>query len=246
VRRRVFDVDADALTKWLLVCGAVSGFGFIAVVQVEGAVRPYYDPLSQPVSMLSLGVGGWIQIANFVVTGLLMLACAVGLWRALSTGRAAIWGPILIGMNGLGLIGAGAFNVDPGHGYPPKGALGVATAVTWHGQLHSLTSLIAFVSMALACFVFARRFAAQPGGRLWAAYSLLTGLAVLIFLVAASVVLSGNGEFGGLLQRTSIYAGRVWIGLLAISIALKPGHEPNSCCLPSYSPRRSIERTVDT
>ena len=58
--------------------------------------------------------------------------------------------------------------------------------------------------MGLAGFGFARRFAAQPGGRLWAAYSLLTGLAVLIFLVAASVVLSGNGEFGGLFQCLAV------------------------------------------
>ena len=223
---------ADALTKMLLACGAVSGFGFIAVVEVEGVIRPYYDPLSRPVSMLSLGAGGWIQVANFVIAGLLMLACAVGLRRALPKGRATIWGPILIGINGLGLIGAGAFNVDPSHGYPTGTPLGLATAVTWHGHLHSLASLIAFVSMALACFVFGRRFAAYSAGSLWAAYSILTGVAILGFLVAATVAWSGSGGFGGLLQRTSIYAGRVWIGLLTIWIARRVG-TPHNVKTPS-------------
>ncbi len=219
------DGRTDALTRGLLACGAVGGFGFLAVVLVAGAVRPHYSPLHQPVSMLSLSGGGWVQTANFVVTGILMLACALGLRRALSSGRASTWGPILIGIYGLCLIGAGVFSTAPSYGYPPGAALGRAVSRSLHGRLHDLTSLIVFVSLTAACFVFARRFAAQPGGRGWVAYSFVSGLAVPTFFVAAAVAWSRNTavNFGGVFQRLSIAAGWVWVALLAIRIIFELG-----------------------
>jgi hypothetical protein len=52
-----------------------------------------FDLSRHPISLLSLGSLGWIQIANFVVTGGLYVACAVGMWRALRPGRNGTWGP---------------------------------------------------------------------------------------------------------------------------------------------------------
>ena len=205
----------DALTRWLLACGALGGFGFIAVFLIAGAIRPHYDPLYNPVSALSLMGGGWVQIANFVVTGLLMLACGLGLRRGLASGRGATWGPILIGIFGLGLVGAGVFVTDPGFGYPPGAPSGVPPVPSLHGTVHTLVSLVVFVALSIACFVFARRFSAQPRSRIWAVYSFLTGLAVPAFIVASSVAWFSGGP-GGLFQRLSICAGWVWVGLLAI------------------------------
>ncbi len=206
---------ADALTRWLLACGALGGFGFIAVFLIAGAIRPHYDALYHPVSALSLSGGGWIQIANFVITGLLMLACALGLRRALSSGPGATWGPIMIGMYGLGLVGAGVFVTDSGFGYPPGAPSGVPTTASLHGALHTLVSLVVFVAVSIACFVFARRFSAQPHSRMWVVYSRLTGFTVPVLIVASSVAWFSGGP-GGLFQRLSISAGWVWVGLLAI------------------------------
>ena len=125
----------DKLTTSLLACGVLGGFGFIAVFLIAGAIRPHYSPLYHHVSSLSLGDDGSIQIANFVVTGILIIACALGLRRALSSGRGSTWGPILVGMFGLGLVGAGAFVTDPGFGYPPGASCGVPATVTVHGNL---------------------------------------------------------------------------------------------------------------
>ena len=36
-----------------------------------------------PKILLALGDHGWIQIANFVITGLLLIACAAGLRQVL-------------------------------------------------------------------------------------------------------------------------------------------------------------------
>ena len=75
---------------------------------VQGALRPGYDPLRHPVSALALGGGpAWVQTLTFIVTGLLVLAYAIGLRRA-GCGAAT---PILIGLVGIGLFGAGALRL---------------------------------------------------------------------------------------------------------------------------------------
>ena len=69
-----------AITKALLVCGVVAGPLFTVAWIVEGATRVNCDPLRYPISSLSLGNAGWMQIATFIITGLLSLSrldCAV-------------------------------------------------------------------------------------------------------------------------------------------------------------------------
>ena len=117
------------------------------------------------------------------------------------------------------LIAAGVFTADPVFGYPPGVQLGPAAVPSLHGWLHNLVSLIVFVSVSAACFVFARRFASPPASRIWVAYSVLTGVAVPGFLVAAAGAWSNDAavNFSGVFQRLSIGAGWVWV-LLAIRI----------------------------
>ena len=106
-------------TRLLLACGAVGPPLFIVAFLVEGATRAGYSPLRHPVSSLSIGDYGWTQRLNFVVTGLLIIAFALGLRPALRRYGAGIWAPLLVGLVGLGLIGAGVFVADPLSGYPP-------------------------------------------------------------------------------------------------------------------------------
>ena len=63
---------------------------------------------------------GWVQIANFVGSGLLMLGFAVGLRRVLRSSRGGTWEPLLIGLYGCGLIVAGLFVPVPGMGLPTR------------------------------------------------------------------------------------------------------------------------------
>src|SRR4029453_13915282 len=111
-------------TRVLLACGIVAGPLFLVVGLLQAVTREGFDPTRHPLSLLSLGELGWIQIANFVVTGVLYLACAVGMWRVLHPGRSGTWGPLLVGGFGLGLILAGIFTTDPGAGFPPGAPAG--------------------------------------------------------------------------------------------------------------------------
>lgn len=56
----------------VLWAGVVAPLLFTGVHVVEGATRPRYDPCRHQVSLLSLGPGGWVQVATFLVTGILL------------------------------------------------------------------------------------------------------------------------------------------------------------------------------
>ena len=91
-------MKTNVKTRTLLACGVIGGPLFVATFLVEGATRANYDPLRHPVSSLALGDSGWVQGANFIVTGLLTLAFAAGLWRALQPGKGSTLGPLLVGV----------------------------------------------------------------------------------------------------------------------------------------------------
>jgi Protein of unknown function (DUF998) len=78
----------------LLVCGVIAGPLCLAVVLVHAFTRDGFDLSRHPISLLSLGELGWIQIANFVLTGLLFVACGFGMRRALPAGRGGTWGSV--------------------------------------------------------------------------------------------------------------------------------------------------------
>lgn len=203
------------MTRRLLAAGVVGPPLFVVVLLIEGATRPGYSAWRNVGSLLSLSNQGWEQIANFLLCGLLCLGFAVGLRRALGSGKGAVAGPVALAIFGTALIVAGIFTTDPGTGYPP----GVSAPVggpTPHGMVHALAGLFAFVSLAIACFALARRFAGDTRWRGWAAYSILTGLVVVLSLVVSNV--PSLLAIGGLLQRVGIIAGWTWIALLAAQL----------------------------
>ncbi len=60
------------LLLWLS-CGTLASVLFATTYLIEGATRPYYSALQQPISALSLGPGGWVQQVNFVAFGVVGL-----------------------------------------------------------------------------------------------------------------------------------------------------------------------------
>src|SRR5689334_23108145 len=131
------------LTMLLLAGGVVGPILFIVVFLIEGATRPGYSPWRNYVSQLSTGEGGWVQIANFIMCGLLTLGFALALWSSStrSAGRFA-WGPALLTIFSLDLILAGIFVTDPALGYPPGSPLG-PQGQTAHGAIHGVAGLLA-------------------------------------------------------------------------------------------------------
>ncbi|AJF63309.1 DUF998 domain-containing protein [Streptomyces vietnamensis] len=195
----------------LLACGMAAGPVFTLAYLLEGATRVDYKPFRHPVSSLSLGRGGWTQTVNFLVAGLLSLAFVVGLWHA----GPSRWGALLIATWAVGLLGAGAFRTDPVSGYPP-GTPDQLQRHTRTGALHDLFSLIGFLALAVACFVFAL---SGPAG--WAVYSIASGVLFATTMALSSVAFSQHQrwvDLGGLIQRVSISIAWTWQTLLAVHV----------------------------
>lgn len=75
---------ADRITKSLLGYGVIAGPFYIVVALAQAVARQGFDLGLHQWSLLANGGPGWIQIANFVVTGLMVIAFAVGLRRSLT------------------------------------------------------------------------------------------------------------------------------------------------------------------
>src|SRR5207248_11124227 len=91
--RRNTAAPVDGMTRWLLGGGLIGAVLFVVVFLVEGATRPGYSAWRNFVSQLSLSDQGWEQVANFIVFGVLCVGFAVGVRRALASGKGAVGGP---------------------------------------------------------------------------------------------------------------------------------------------------------
>lgn len=209
--------QSGTTTRRLLAAGLVGPPLFVAVFLVEGATRPGYSAWRNFVSQLATGDGGWVQVVNFLVYGVLMLGFAVGLRRALGSGRASIAAPALLGAYGLALIVAGVFVTDPALGYPP----GAQLVHTTHGLIHGLAGLVTFALLAAASFTMALRFAGERQ-RGWAVYSLLVGLLIVACFIGSNVLstMDATGSWPnaptGVVQRIAIIGGWSWVTAVAL------------------------------
>jgi Protein of unknown function (DUF998) len=197
-------------TRRLLAGGALAAPLFVVSALAQAATRPGYDLTRHPVSVLSNGDLGWIQIGTFLVTGFLTLGYAVAARRVLPAGRAGTWGPVLLAVQGAGLVVAGAFRLDPLDGFPPGTPAGQPASVSWHAMVHNVAGSLAFLSMIGLCFVLARRFAAT-GYRRWAAAGRVCGVVFAAGLVWA---LTG-GRDGALTLFVGVVAAWLWIAASA-------------------------------
>lgn len=197
---------AQRVTRSLLGYGALAGPVYVAVSLTEAFTRPGFDLSHHAWSLLALGPLGWIHITNFILAGLMVIAFAAGVRRAVPSR----WAPRLIAVYGASLIGAGVFRADPVVGFPE----GTTTAhVSWHGLLHLMSGMVGFTCLAIACFVLARRFA---GSRGWAAFSRATGV---LFLAGFVAIATGGGAAWATIAFTSaVLLVWAWLALVAVKL----------------------------
>ncbi|GLW29204.1 DUF998 domain-containing protein [Actinoplanes regularis] len=146
---------------------AVAGPLWAAVSLAQVATRDGFDLMRHPLSLLSTGSLGWVQIANFVVAGLLMVVGAGSL-----DGR---WAPRLTRIAGFGMIAAGLLVMDPGGGFP-AGHPEVPTTMSRHAIGHMAAGTVTFIALIAACYVLAKRATTRG----WTAAAAISGTALLV------------------------------------------------------------------
>jgi hypothetical protein len=202
--------DDTHLIKLLLTGGVISAPLLYMITIVQVFTRTGFDIRIHAISSLTLGDLGWIQGANFIITGLLAVLAAIGFRIFLRGGRGGAFGALLIGIYGIGMIVAGLFRPDPGLGFPAGTPANMPTSMSGHAALHSMAFFIAFICLIFATIIFARRFAAQEE-RGWRTYCIATGI------ISPLLIILGMGiqSWVGLIMGCAGIVAFGWVSALA-------------------------------
>lgn len=206
---------ADPSTRALVTAGVVAGPLFVVVGLAQVLTREGFDLTRHPLSLLALGDLGWIQIANFIVAGVLMLAFALGARRSLGDGPGRVWAPVLFGLYGVGLVLGGAFTADPALGFPIGTPEGYPTEWTFHGGVHAFAAPLAFLALVAVTWVVARRLAWE-GHRAAAIWSRVIGVACLLLCLPFGPAMSVRLFVG-------VALGFAWITAYGVSLLRDQG-----------------------
>jgi hypothetical protein len=190
---------------------------FVVAFTIEGWMRPGYTPSRMFVSELSLGPSGYLQIANFVVFGVLFLTFTRAVAGEFRQERASRAGTILLTIIGACYLLSGPFVMDPATTPPDQ--------MSWHGKLHAILGGLAFSLSPVSCFVFARQFRIDPRWRSFristiAAAVLITATIVLWKILPARPTAAPNVFNGwvGIFQRVALTSYLAWVFAFAMRI----------------------------
>ncbi|NUR82977.1 MAG: DUF998 domain-containing protein [Nonomuraea sp.] len=189
-------------TRTLLTAAAVAAPLWTVVNLAQVLTREGFDIVRHPLSQLATGSLGWLQVTDFLVVGALVIAGSYGLRRA--TGSR--WLSRLMLVNGIGMISAGIFRMDPSDGFPVGTPAGPPAGMSWHSVLHMVSGSLAFVALSAACFVLARYLSRGA-----AIASRVAGLAV----IAGNGWAMTGGHGGSLTLAIGVTGAMLWVSAVA-------------------------------
>jgi len=185
----------------------VVGPFYLAVGLAQALIREGFDLRRHSLSVLANGTGGWIQTANLALSGLMVIAAAIGFQKALRPqSRIAGW---VLSLFGVGMLVGAVFPADPVDGFPVGTPEGFPTTISTPGAIHFIGGALGFLALAVSCIVvgvalFRRR------DRAMAALSFVAGLSVLGGF-AMPAVLPATGPVAGI--WFSVVVGWIWLGV---------------------------------
>src|SRR5262245_41398608 len=208
---------AWASPRTLLRCGMVVGSFYLAVGLAQAFVRDGFDLARHPLSVLANGPGGWVQTANFVLSGLMVIGAAIGFRNALRPqSRAAGW---ILGCFGVSMLIAAVFPADPMDGFPVGTPEGIPTTFSTSALIHFVAGAFGFLALAVSCFVVA--VALLRRRNLWmACLSFLTGVSIVAGFLAPAL-LPASGPVAGI--WFSVVVGWIWLTLTSAHLYKQPG-----------------------
>ncbi|GGD88454.1 DUF998 domain-containing protein [Paenibacillus nasutitermitis] len=200
------------LNKRLLVCAVIAGPIYIIVGLAQILFREGFDMTRHPLSLMSTGDLGWIQITNFILTGFLVVLGAIGLSRTVKGDKRWRRGALFIGIYGVCVIGGGVFATDPSLGFPPGTPDVYPETISWHSMLHFIFGQFGFLALIIASFMCAWYFAAAKL-RGWAAFSACTGGYFFVAIVAS--IADMGAAWSSIALYVAVALGWIWLTALA-------------------------------
>lgn len=186
----------------MLGWGVVAGPFYIVFGLILALTRDGFDLTRHSLSLLSLGEGGWLQILNFALTGIMVIVAGWGLLRA-PTDRSRGTGIAVI-IAGAALVLAGVFRPDPVADFPP----GAEATATTGGILHLVMGAAQFIGLTVAALILAGTFA-RRGERGRAALSRILGVVVVVAFLAGAAL--SASPIGVSLLWLAVVVGFAWL-----------------------------------
>ena len=153
-------------------------------------------------SILALSPTGWIQILNFAILGISLLAVAAGLWGAVEP-RPTL-AIVLLGVAGI----AGFALMAPTDG-------SVTTMRTTAGAIHVVAFIALLVCIVLAALLFGLAVGSDPAWAPIAGVSIGAAVLIVVLTIVSFVV----EPIGGLASVLSILVMLGWVEIVAIRLA---------------------------
>lgn len=197
---------AAAVTRSLLGWGVVAGPFYVVVGLVLALTRADFDLTRHALSLLMLGEHGWMQRLNLVLSAVMVLAAALGILRAIPSGRGLAIGAFTA-VYGVCLMLSAAFLPDPTSGFPAGQASGAAST---SGILHLVFGAVGFLSLVVAAGAYAK-WAAGRGDTRHARTALWCGVLVLAGFIGGAAL--AQNAIGILLLWLAVLAGWAWLAL---------------------------------
>ena len=176
---------------------------YVVLDAIAQLLPPHYSPISQAESDLAVGPYGYIMTINFLNRGILSLVFIYALAKTIrsedASGEVGRRYP-----RGAGLFAVWAFGAIILAFFPTDVP---ATPVSWHGAIHLVVAILAFLGGAFGEFALSGQFGkfrALRGTEAAArAISLIAVIAVIVDLGLPFVVPHLATRFGGLTERVS-------------------------------------------
>ncbi len=183
---------------------------------IAQSLPPHYSPISQAESDLAVGRFGFIMTLNFLNRGVLSLIFIFAFLRTLDlTGVARSRfraGTYLLGAWAVGAILLAIFPTDV-----------PATPVSWHGAIHIVVALIAFIGGAFGAFAISWKLGKNHEFEGLKPIALpLSVIAVILLVIEFGldfVFPHLDARIGGLTERVFLGSVLLWIGIVSAYLA---------------------------
>ncbi len=196
---------------------------YIVLDAIAQLLPPHYSPISQAESDLAVGPYWYVMTINFLNRGALSLEFLFALVGSLR----------LSGQNvsryraGLGLFGVWSVGAILLAIFPTDVP---ATPVSWHGAIHLLVAVLAFLGGAFGALLVSARLPKDGElgevRRFALPVALLAALLCLAELGLPSIAPHFTLRFGGLVERIFLGSVLLWVGSISAFMLRKAGRGP--------------------
>jgi len=205
--------SSSAKLFWIVILGIIL---YVVLDVIAQLLPPHYSPISQTESDLAVGKFGLIMTINFINRGLLSLLFIFAFLRTVDDAGVARSkfqaGTYLLGAWAVGALLLAIFPTDV-----------PATPVSWHGAIHLVVAIIAFIGGAFGALAISQKIGQNREfeGLKRIALS-LAAIVVLLWVVEFALPFIFphiNARVGGLTERLFLGSTLLWIGVVSAYLA---------------------------